>query len=227
MAEPDIIKGKVVGYDKEKHILKIVAKYDDVSTLTKLQIKDCTIQLVDGRKLSGRQRNLCYRLMRDIANFSGESVDEIKNAMKERFAEAENVSPKFSLSDASMTLIRGFQRFLIQFMLDMDIPTSVPLLEFADDVESFIYGCLKTKKCCICGRRADLHHVSRVGMGRNRDEIIHEGMEALPLCREHHIEVDQLGDKEFNAKYHITQGVILDKGLCRLYGLKRRIESAE
>jgi len=95
-------------------------------------------------------------------------------------------------------------------------------LEFVDDVPDYIYHCLITKKCCICGRHTDLHHVDRIGMGRDRNDIMHEGMEALPLCREHHTEAHTMPDAEFFGRYHLTGGIFMDKTLCRLYGLKRK-----
>ena len=53
-------------------------------------------------------------------------------------------------------------------------------------------------------------------------DIIHEGMEVLPLCREHHAEAHTMPDAAFFEKYHIPGGIVMDKTLCRLYGLKAR-----
>ena len=96
------------------------------------------------------------------------------------------------------------------------------MLEYVDDVADYVYSCLINKRCCICGRAADLHHVERVGMGRSRTEICHEGMEVLPLCREHHTEAHTIPDDAFFERYHLDKGVQLDKTLCRLYGLKSK-----
>ena len=126
----------------------------------------------------------------------------------------------FSLSNAAMSLNCAFQPFLIRFILDWDIPCSFGLLEYVDDVPDYIYSCLMTKKCCICGKAAELHHIDRVGMGRDREDILHEGMEALPLCRLHHTEAHTMPDADFFKRYHIPGGIILDRTLCRLYGLK-------
>ena len=71
---------------------------------------------------------------------------------------------------------------------------------------------------------ADLHHEDAVGAGRDRTEIIHEGMEVLPLCRCHHTESHTVGDLSFKKKYHIERGIILDKKLCKIYGLKAKKE---
>ena len=66
----------------------------------------------------------------------------------------------------------------MDFILDWDIPCDVRLLDFVDDVGAYLYACLVNKKCCICGKPADLHHVDHVGAGRDREDIVHEGLEA-------------------------------------------------
>ena len=79
--------------------------------------------------------------------------------------------------------------------------------------------------CSICGKPTDLHPIDHVGSGRDREEIIHEGMEVLPLCREHHTEVHAIGQLTFNEKYHISGGIVLDRKMCKLYGLKAKEEN--
>lgn len=53
---------------------------------------------------------------------------------------------------------------------------------------------------------------------------MHEGMEALPLCREHHTQVHSMGQQSFNELYHIENGIKLDRTLCRIYKLQKRKE---
>lgn len=221
----DTVKGRIVGYDEHRGELLIRAPYDDWHTMTKRGYKTCLVQMLDSRSLSSNQRNTCYALLRAISEYTGQGLDPTKEWMKIKFLaeDLELTADKiFSLANAPMSLVCAFQRFLVRFILDWDIPCNIPLLEMVDDVADYIYHCLIVKKCCICGAHADLHHVDRVGMGRNREKIIHEGLEALPLCRVHHGEVDSLSDPVFLEKYHIPGGVILDKTLCRLYGLKKR-----
>lgn len=223
----DTVKGRIVGYDEKRQEVLIRAPYDDWATMTKREYKNCLVQMVDNRPLSDKQRRLCYSLLHAISDYTGMGVDPTKSYMKLKFLSedleqtAENI---FSLSNAPMSLVCAFQRFLIRFILDWDIPCSFSLLEYADDVPDYIYHCLVTKKCCICGDHTDLHHIERVGMGRNRDEIIHEGMEVLPLCRLHHTEAHTMPDKEFFDRYHIPGGIAMDKTLCRLYNLKTKKE---
>ena len=220
----DTVKGRIVGYDDRRQEFLIRAHYDDWATMTKREYKSCLVQLVDGRPLSDKQRKLCYSLLHAIADFTGAGVDSTKELLKIKFLadELEQTADKiFSLSNAPMSLVCAFQRYLIRFILDWDIPCSFPLLDYADDVPDYIYHCLMVKKCCICGRFAELHHHHNcVGMGRNRNEIDHEGMQVLPLCREHHIEVHNIGVDTFDSKYHVCS-VPIDKTLMRIWGLNR------
>lgn len=221
----DVVKGRIVGYDDRRQEVLIRAPYDDWHTLTKREYKSCLVQLVDGRPLSDKQRKMCYSLLREISEYTGQGIDPTKEWMKLKFMteDMEQTADKlFSLSNAPMSLVCAFQRFLIHFILEWDIPCRFSLLEYADDVGDYIYHCLVTKHCCICGMPTDLHHIDRVGMGRDRNDIIHEGMEVLPLCREHHTEAHTMPDAEFFEKYHIPGGVTMDKTLCRLYGVKAR-----
>lgn len=223
----DTVKGRIVGYDERTQELLIRAHYDDWYTMTKRGYKECLVQPLDARPLSDRQRKMCYALLREISDYTGQDVHSAKEYLKLRFlAEdfGETADRIFSLSNAPMSLVCAFQRYLVRFIVEYDIPCRVPLLEYVDDVPDYIYACLIAKKCCITGRPADLHHIDRVGMGRDRDDIIHEGMEVLPLCRELHQEAHTMSDREFFEKYHLPGGVVMDKTLCRIYKVKAKRE---
>jgi hypothetical protein len=128
---------------------------------------------------------------------------------------------QFSLSNAPMSLVAAFQTFLARFIIAHDVPTRRPMLEYVDDIDDYVLACLAQKKCVICGAKADLHHVDAVGMGRDRDEIIHEGMEVMPLCREHHTEVDHMGDIRMCERYHVTP-VKIDARIIKTYRLRTK-----
>ena len=223
----DTVKGRIVGYDERTQELLIRAHYDDWYTMTKRGYKECLVQPIDSRPLSDRQRKMCYALLREISDYTGQDVHSAKEYLKLRFLAddfGETADRIFSLSNAPMSLVCAFQRYLVRFIVEYDIPCRVPLLEYVDDVPDYIYACLIAKKCCITGRPAELHHIDRVGMGRDRDDIIHEGMEVLPLSREMHQEAHTMSDLEFLDKYHLPGGVVMDKTLCRIYKVKARKE---
>lgn len=223
----DTVKGRIVGYDERTQELLIRAHYDDWYTMTKRGYKECLVQPLDARPMSDRQRKMCYALLREISDYTGQDVHSAKEYLKLRFLAddfGETADRIFSLSNAPMSLVCAFQRYLVRFIVEYDIPCRVPLLEYVEDVPDYIYACLIAKKCCITGRPADLHHVHRIGMGRDRDDIIHEGMEVLPLCREMHQEAHTMSDREFFEKYHLPGGVVMDKTLCRIYKVKAKRE---
>ena len=56
----------------------------------------------------------------------------------------------------------------------------------------------------------------------NDEKILHEGMEAMPLCREHHTECHTIGQQTFLDKYHFDGGVVIDKSIAVVYGLNKR-----
>ena len=223
----ETIKGRIVGYDHRSGELTIKATYPDWPMLVKRAYEECLIQPIDGRSLSDKQRRMVYALLREISDYTGQSLESTKEYLKLRFLAddlAETADKIFSLSSAPMSLICGYQRYLIRFILEYDIPCRFPLLEYVDDVQDYLYSCLLNKKCCICGGHTDLHHIDRVGMGRDRTDIIHEGLEVLPLCREHHQEAHTMPDAEFFARYHLPGGIVMDATLCRIYKLKRKKE---
>ena len=195
-----------------------------------VEYKEVEVTLLDSRPLSAKQRRSCYAMIREIAEWSGDDASSVKGILKLSFWKDElyqTADTLFSLSNAPMSIVAEFQKWLARFIVRNDIPTRKSLLEYVDDVPDYIYACLISKKCVICGRKADLHHVDRVGMGRDRDDIIHEGMLALPLCREHHDEAHTIPDSEFISKYHLTEGIEIDKTICRIYGLKARKKKDE
>ena len=120
----DIVRGKIVDVD-EHGVMTIKAKYDDWRTMLRRDYKECNIQMIDSRPLSDRQRKTCYKLLREISNFTGMGIDPTKEYLKLKFlAEDLQVTADhiFSLSSAPMSLVCAFQRFLVNFILDWDIP---------------------------------------------------------------------------------------------------------
>lgn len=223
----DRIRGRIVGYDEKTGEMLIRAKYDNFPRWDRRKYKDVEITLVDSRPLSDKQRRNCYAMIRDIADWSGDTTDGIKDALKLDFwcgELLEMADTMFSLSNAPMSIVAAFQSWLAKFIVRNDVPTRRPMLEYVDDVTDYVYACLVNKKCPVCGQKADLHHVKALGAGMNRDEVIHEGLEVLPLCREHHMEVHRIGKNDFFKKYHLEHGIIADKTICRIYKLKRRKE---
>ena len=217
-----IVKGKIkeVTEDGQAVIVAPITAYD----LIKHEVKECNVEYIDSRPLSDKQRRMCYALMNAVAEWSGNEPSDIKEYFKLEFwaDRIDTLGDKvFSLANAPMSLVAEFQRFLIRFIISNDVPVKRPLIEYVDDVDEYVYMCLIHKKCAVCGKKAELHHIDTVGMGNDRTEIQHEGREAISLCREHHTEYHAIGKSAFLDKSHLNGGIKIDKTILKIYGLRR------
>lgn len=217
-----MLKGKIIELGSDGSAL-ISAKLPLVQAVHR-KVNEVYIDLIDSRPLSDRQRRMCYALIHAIAEWSGSNEEEVKQAFKLDFwaEQVDTMADKiFSLSNAPMSLVAEFQRFLVRFIISNGVPVKRPLREYVDDVRDYTYMCLIHRKCAVCGRRADLHHIDAVGMGNDRNGVEHLGREVMSLCREHHTEIHTLGKAEFMARYHLDGGIEADGTILKIYGLKR------
>lgn len=221
----NILDGKVTAFNERTGELTISAKTDIDSYLRECP-KEARVALTDSREMSHEQRKKVYALMGEISEWSGETTERIKDLLKLEFKvkRLQGLVDEFSLSNAPKSLVSEFIAYVIEFILEYGVPTKMPLYEVCDDIEKMIYACLMNKRCAVCQRRAQLHHIDPVGIARNRHKIDHEGMRCLPLCAEHHSEIHSIGVKDFFAKYHLTDRVKIDKKIIKLYKLGTKKE---
>ena len=220
----EIIKGNIHSINEDGTIT-ILATYENIEKFCHRQYEEVAIGLIDGRTISPDQRRKAYALMREIAEWMGDLPEYVKRLMKMEFMVTRMQTLEkqiFSLSDCDMTTAREFITYLIDFIIEHDVPTQTPLIELCEDISKYVYACLMHKKCAVCGaNHVDLHHTQAVGAGRNRDEIFQIGMPVLPLCREHHMESHNIGQKSFMDKYHLKPiGLTVEIG--KVYGLTKK-----
>lgn len=208
--------GKVVAFDGTTMLIS--AQYDNTLEYIRKNITECEIRLDDGRRISADQRKKIYALFRDISLWSGHEPDEVKALLKYEYI-ARTGAEYFSLSDTDMTTAREFLEFLIEFCISENVPTKDSLINVTPDISRYIYCCLLHKKCCISGKKAELHHVDAVGMGRDRKDIIHAGYRVMPLSRIYHTEAHTIGQKTFEDKYKVY-GIKLTDELCDIWHIK-------
>lgn len=170
------------------------------------------IKVLDKRHISDQQRKFIFALCNDIGYYTGDDTEYIRLLMQQYNANVRGIEVE-SLSSCNMAYANGLIDTIINFCIDREIPFSKKLLE--DNQYSFTarqaYSMALKRVCVVCGRRADIHHVDAVGMGRNRKKISHVGMRALPLCREHHTECHTMGDDLFIQRYHLVPFEIDEK----------------
>lgn len=182
----------------------------DLNEGHKLEVK---VILQDLRKITEQQRKFIFALIGEISHYTGEHKEELRTRLSIANAIYREVEVE-SLSDASVSYSNDLIEFIILHMIDHEIPFSnKPLLEYEYSFNTKqVYAMALKRICVVCGSRADLHHLDKIGMGNNRNNIDHVGLRVLPLCREHHNEIHMTGDDKFINKYILTP-IVVDKKL--------------
>lgn len=213
-----IITAKIAGYDGRR--LVVIPECEITDELLHKQIEDVEIRLNDGRIITALQRKKAYATIRDIADYSGHLPEFLKEWFKYEYM-IQTGEDYFSLSDCSVTTARNYINILIDFCLHYGVPINEPLVQRTDDINAYLYMCLYYRKCAVCGKPADIHHVtgSKIGMGSDRGEVHHLGREAIALCREHHTKA-HTDERAFFEENHIY-GIKLDERLCDRLNFKK------
>ena len=245
------MKGYITPYDEEADALIITIPHiSNIGNIQDIASDEAEVTLIGIGKplITPEQRRKVFALMRDRTAFiSGESSrNEIRSTLRAmqlnylidvadseavRFALTDNYCrlqgiDLFSLSPsnencASKELASDFIDWLVNLCVENAIPCMDTLLNRCEDIERYIYACVLHKRCAICGRKADIHEVETVGMGRNRRKIGHVGQLVEPLCRGHHDECGRIGQKSFDELYHM-QPIRLDEKLCESIGWNKK-----
>ena len=223
----EIVDGKII--DVRQDGFTAFIPYENIHRMCVRQYDSVQVGLPDARTITPQQRRKAFALVGEIAEYTGYTREQAHLTLKHEFIanHLEALQKElFSLSDCDVTTAREYISYLIEFCLKFDVPTHQPLVELCDDLERYIYACLLCKKCCVCGKRAELHHVDRIGMGNDRTKVTHIGRRCLPLCREHHMEVDQIGDEALYARYHV-EPVKIDERIARTYKLNTKRDDSD
>jgi hypothetical protein len=176
----------------------------------------------DQEEITTEQRNKIFAICKDIALWSGSDKESVRAIQTADFLRKNIEQLQMSALSLAVTgnCDRGtaslFIDYLINFCLESDVPTCRPLQEYADDLEKYTYAALMHKRCLICGKKADLHHVTSIGMGYDRDTKPQLGALVMPLCRVHHSEYHSIGGTAFGEKYHVSP-VPMDKRIAQKY----------
>lgn len=212
-----ITTAKILRYDGQKLLLAPDEKIE--REIIQKHIGSVELRLNDGRTISADQRKKIFAIIRDISLWSGHEPEYLRQYMTWDFC-SHYGSEWFSLSDVDMTTAREFITYLITFCFEWDVPTKDTLLTQTDDIGKYLYLCLEHRKCAICNKRAEVHHVDRIGRGFDRERVVHIGLNAIALCHEHHKEAHQR-EKDLFAEHYIY-GIKLDEYLCKRLNLNTK-----
>lgn len=196
--------GRIVAIKDNKAVIEV----DEVQALNGVHLGEVDeqsivdVNLIDKRYLSPQQRRKAYAMIRDMAYFIGDDPARLKDDLKMLFCTAMGET-WFSFANADMTTVRLFISFLIELCLEFQIPLRDSALKRTDDLEVYMLQAMRHRKCVICGKRADIHHIDAIGMGNNRNQVDHRHRRMIALCREHHQLAHNMGWPSFKEEYHV------------------------
>ena len=165
----------------------------------------CELRFLDPRSFSVDQRKYYYALLGDISTFTGHLIGEIDDNARWKFKAL--TGRDISLSNGSsntkddVVLLTNIALDLA-FELNVSLSNKIPIPD--KNLEYYFYKCLTHRKCCICGKHADIDHFDEtVGMGRNRKEVDKTKFTYCALCRSHHTLKHAIGLTEFKKRFHV------------------------
>lgn len=165
-------------------------------------IRSAEMRFDDGRSISAEQRKKAYATIRDISDYTGYLPEEQKELLKYLHI-IKTGCDYFSLSTCTMDTAREFINTILEFALDNGIPLSEQALNRTDDIGRYLYFCLMKKKCAVCGKSGEIHHVDAIGMGNDRRHMDDSDLKKICLCRVHHTMAHQLGSARFMERYKV------------------------
>lgn len=171
------------------------------------------IKILDGKKITDKQRRKIFALLNDIYIYTGQPQGDLRNIFQS-YLEIMNGYEELSLSDCSRKIASELIDLIIMWVFENDIPLNYKTSDMLKNDRTFLYMSTINRTCIICGtQNSDIAHRYTVGAGRNRNEIDHYGNEVLALCRKHHQSQHQMGIDSFNEKYHLDEWVKVDERL--------------
>ena len=209
------VQGNILSVDNDVLTIRVCA--DAQTWVWDHDAKTVEVRIDDGRSITADQRKKIYACMRDIAEWMGDMPDTVKAFFKWSFC-GNYEREDFSLSDVDRETAGEFLSYLIDFCIQNGVPCSDPLWDRCEDIERYMYACVMTRTCCITGKKnAQIHHVDRIGMGRNRETICQVGMRVVPLSADLHTMIHYSGgEDEFYKKHHIVPIALTEKMCNRL-----------
>ena len=180
---------------------------DELSVLNGIY-PEVELNIVDGRKISFKQRKKIFALLNDIFKHTGQPHEYMRE-MFQFYLKLMKGYESLSLSDCTMTQAKELIEIILEWIFLHDIPLDYKTSDLMKEDRNFIYLATVNRKCIICGKpKSDIAHREAVGAGRNRNKIDHYGHHVLALCREHHSEQHNMGVDSFDKKYHLENSWI-------------------
>lgn len=145
------------------------------------------ILLDDKHRITAEQRRKIFATLKDISLYTGYEAEYLRDLLTLAYCIESNIE-QFSLSDCSLEMARNFISYLIEFCLDNEIPLAESALNRTDDINKYLYLCIRKSICCLCGSQGVNYSV---------------GNKKICLCEKHHDIAKFKGLKEFERLFKV------------------------
>lgn len=146
------------------------------------------LRLEDGRLITAEQRRKIFATIKDFSLYTDYDAEYARHLLTLAFCYENGIEP-FSLSDCNLEVAREFISYLIELCIDSDIPLSEDAVSRTDDINKYLYLCIKKGICCCCGKQGVSYRLT------NDTRI--------SLCNLHHDEAKLKGLIGFQRLYKV------------------------
>lgn len=167
------------------------------------------LRINDGRTIRVDQRKKIFATVKDVSDHTGDFPEFLRSYLLYDYCATTGEMP-FSLSNCSVTQARLYMNHIMNHALEWGIPLTDNGINRTDDINNYLYGCIKHKRCAICGKDGETHHWDAIGMGHDRKTFDDSKHRKIQLCRKHHTEAHTIGRQEFEDKYKVY-GIIINE----------------
>ena len=168
---------------------------------------------------SDEQRKHYWALIGDISDYTGDPKWQIVLRMKYLYMLVHDKKKEPSMARNAMK--SSDARLLIQTIIDYALEHDIPLKKdyLSQMEEKQLFAMTIKRKCWLCGKHADIHHVDSLGSGRNRQTYQdHDKHTYMALCRGCHQKAHLMGQKSFEEEYHV-KGIRLSQDNLKELGV--------
>lgn len=171
---------------------------------------DVDLSFFDKNQRTQEQNKIMHCLFREIAVWScgydtPKEELEYKNYMKQQYSDKPFKTSEMNVKEAS-----DFIAFIIEFCFQAGVPFRDKGINMTDDINKYLFLCLKYRKCAVTGVKGEVHHIDTIGAGRDRRHVDHSQHRLVCLSREMHTKAHTMGWEDFASLHHID-GVKLTK----------------
>jgi hypothetical protein len=131
---------------------------DEIERYSSNQGLFAVIKFWDSRRITEEQRKMIFATCKDIADYLGDPRELVRYDMISAYVEEAGIE-FFSLSDCSLETARGLINYIMDYVMEHDIPLTGQGVDRTDDINKYLYMTIKQSKCCVCGKQGVVYNL--------------------------------------------------------------------